>query len=160
MTLSENKRLSFETLFDRGKVRVIFNMHHPDVLVPESARRSSRNGKHIALDYSRRFAMPNFKVTDEGIGAVLSFGGRSERTYVSWEAVCAVAQNGNLVEAWEDKPEKWSRQPDPAEEVSGPDRNQIVGVLENSPDLVVIEISAEEMDEDDLKWLSKDIAEG
>ena len=100
MADSESKRLAFETLFDQGKVRVVFDMNHGGVVLPERARKGSKDGQYLALDYSRRFAMPSFKVDERGVGAVLTFGGASLFTFVPWEAVVALAQNGKMMESW------------------------------------------------------------
>ena len=125
------KRLAFETLYDQGKVRVLFLLDVAGVEVPEVARAKS-NGRALALDYSKRFAMPHFEVDDTGVRAVLTFGGRSHMTFVPWAAVVAVAQNGKLMEAW------------PPE-----------GVVPSKAAEIEFEIA-----EDDVKWLSQTVAEG
>ena len=91
------KRLAFETLMDLGTVRVLIWHGHPDVCVPVKAIGKSR---YVALDYSKKFSMPLFKVTDDGIRAKLSFGGVEEHTFIPWDAVVAVLQNGKVMEFW------------------------------------------------------------
>ena len=91
------KRLAFETLMDSGKVRVLFIQRHPDAIVPEKAQTDS---SYLAFDYSKQFSMPGFKVSDEGIQAKLSFGGVTEYTFVPWDAVVALIQNGKVMESW------------------------------------------------------------
>lgn len=95
-----SKQIAFETLLDSGKVRVLFLMDVEGVSVPEVARAKSPNGRALALDYSRKFVMPHFKVDGTGIRAVLSFGGQSYMTFVPWSAVVGVVQDGKLMEAW------------------------------------------------------------
>lgn len=131
MQTNESKRLSFETLFDRGKVRVLFDMTHDAVRVPERAKKASKDGRLLALDYSKRFAMPNFKVDDNGVTAVLTFGGASLSTFVPWEAVVGLAQDGTLMEAW-------------PHEVQSRETFEMQFVIP----------------ENDIKWLVKTVAEG
>lgn len=99
-----DKQLAFETLLDRGKVRLLFLLDYPGVVVPAVARERSPNGRALALDYSRRFSMPKFEVNDLGVRAVLTFGGRSAETFVPWGAVVGMAQEGRLVEVWAPPP--------------------------------------------------------
>lgn len=97
---AEAKQIAFETLLDSGKVRVLFLMDVEGVVVPDVAKAKSPNGRALALDYSRKFAMPSFKVDGTGIRAVLTFGGKSYMTFVPWSAVVGVVQDGKLMEAW------------------------------------------------------------
>lgn len=93
------KRLAFETLMDSGTVRVLFRHAHPDVCIP---LRAIAKSQYVALDYSKKFSMPLFKVTDDGIRAKLTFGGVEEHTFVPWDAVVAVLQNGKVMETWDE----------------------------------------------------------
>lgn len=107
-----NKRLAFETALDMGKVRVVFDMTLDTVILPDIARKFSFDGKHLALDYSKLFNMPKFKVTDEGITAVLSFEGKGYDTFIPWAAVEMLVRDGLVLEAWpasvpEEPPDKW-----------------------------------------------------
>jgi len=138
---SESKRLAFEALLDRGKVRLLFLLDVEGVVVPDVARGKSPNGRALALDYSKRFTMPHFEVSDEGVRAVLTFGGRSHMTFVPWDAVVGVVQDGQLMEAW--------APPAPSaaagREAEGP---------KATPDLEF------EIDEDEVKWLCQTVGEG
>ena len=96
--MNSEKQLAFETALDRGKVRVVAAREHPDLLVPPHAK--SFASKLVALDYSKQFHMPGFKVTEEGIRATLSFGGQHHRTFVPWDAVLTIFQNGEVLETW------------------------------------------------------------
>ncbi len=96
--MNTEKQIAFEAALDRGKVRVVLTKEHPDVLVPPHAK--SFASKLVALDYSKQFHMPGFKVTDEGIRATLSFGGQPHRTFVPWDAVLTILQNGEVLETW------------------------------------------------------------
>jgi len=128
-----DKQLAFETLLDRGKVRLLFLLDYPGVVVPAVARERSPNGRALALDYSRRFSMPKFEVNGLGVRAVLTFGGRSAETFVPWGAVVGMAQEGRLVEVW--------APPEP-----------LVG--EGGGDFEF------EIDAEDAKWLARTPAEG
>ena len=97
---NEGKRIAFETLYDRGRVRVGFSMLHEGVELPSSAKSKSENGFSLALDYSIRFNMPQFKIDDSGIRAVLTFNGKSAMTSIPWEAVLFLAQNDEIIEVW------------------------------------------------------------
>lgn len=98
--MDSDKRLAFETLFERGRVRVLFHINVQGVELPAVARAKSTDGVMLALDYSKGFAMPSFKVGDDGVRAVLTFGGRSHMTFVPWAAVVALLQGGELMETW------------------------------------------------------------
>lgn len=100
MVTEADKRLAFETLYDSGKVRVVFDMLHEGVSVPERAKTKSKDGRLLAFDYSKRFAMPHFKVDDKGISASLTFGGPALFTFVPWRAVVGLAQEGKVMESW------------------------------------------------------------
>jgi len=138
-----SKRLAFETLLDQGKVRLLFLLDVEGVVVPDVAREKSPNGRALALDYSKRFAMPHFEVSDEGVRAVLTFGGRSHMTFVPWDAVVGVVQEGRLLEAW--APPTAPGQEAEGREAEGP---------KPTPDLEF------EIDEDEVKWLSQTVGEG
>ena len=96
-----DKRLAFETAYEKGKVRVLFDMTHPGVKLPDVARKSSPDGRGLALDYSRTFHMPNFKVTDDGIWAQLTFANAGHLTFVPWASVHMIMQGGQVLERWD-----------------------------------------------------------
>lgn len=95
-----DKRIAFETLMDSGKTRITFCMLHEGVELPEAAKGKSEDGVLLSLEYSTRFHMPKFKVDDEGVRAVLTFGGKSHMTFVPWASVIHLMQNNKVVEAW------------------------------------------------------------
>ena len=135
MQMNEAKRLAFETLFDhRGRVRVLFDMTHESVRVPERAKKASPDGRILALDYSKRFNMLNFKVDDRGVSAVLTFGGASLSTFVPWEAVIGLGHDTTMVESWPVAPSQEAKATWLGE--------------------------AEAEAEGDAKWMSRTVAEG
>lgn len=142
-----SKRLAFETLLDQGKVRLLFLLDVEGVVVPDVAREKSPNGRALALDYSKRFTMPHFEVSDTGVRAVLTFGGRSHMTFVPWDAVVGVVQEGRLLEAWAPPTATAPGQEAEGREAEGPKPKP-------TPDLEF------EIDEDEVKWLSQTVGEG
>lgn len=106
MTYKEDKRLAFETVFDKGRVLVVVDITDPKVDLPDIARKRSPNGQHLPLHYSRTFVEANIKVKDDGIYADLAFGGVNSRcmTFVPWSAIRAILMKGMLVEQWPDPP--------------------------------------------------------
>jgi hypothetical protein len=98
--INGDKRIAFETLMDSGKVRVTFCMVHEGVELPGAAKDKSSDGVLLSLDYSARFNMPQFKVDDKGIRAVLTFGGKSHMTFVPWDSVIHLMQDNKVMEAW------------------------------------------------------------
>ena len=94
------KRLVFETVFGRGQVRVLFSILDADVILPDIARQCSRDGEHLALDYSRAFPNVQTKVLPDGIFANLTFKDRFHNTFVPWSAIRAIIQAGVVVESW------------------------------------------------------------
>lgn len=145
---AEAKQIAFETLLDSGKVRVLFLLDVDGVVVPDVARAKSPNGRALALDYSRKFAMPSFKVDGTGIRAVLTFGGKSHMTFVPWSAVVGVVQDGKLMEAWA---------PDRADPRGGVASSGSVGAEGGEGDDQFIQFTVEA---DDAKWVISTVAEG
>ena len=143
MNLNDDKQAAFRAAFDKGRVRVVLDMTREGVVLPEAARQNSRDGRGLALDYSRTFHMPKFKVTDEGIGAVLSFDNAPHWTFVPWEAVLGLLLDGVPLEVW------------PTESVrlkfaTGEEALNVIRHLRDK--------QAEE--DPDRKWLSTTVAEG
>lgn len=134
---AEAKQIAFETLLDSGKVRVLFLLDVEGVVVPDVAKAKSPNGRALALDYSRKFTMPSFKVDGTGIRAVLTFGGTSYMTFVPWAAVVGLAQEGKLMEAWA-PPEGGTRSP-----------------LREDDTFIQFTVEA-----DEAKWVTTTVAEG
>jgi len=142
---NEDKRLAFETLYDRGRVRVGLSMLHEGVELPSMAKNKSENGFSISLDYSVRFNMPQFKVDGTGIRAVLTFNGKSAMTFVPWEAVLFLAQNDEIVEVW-------------------PYVNKNLGIMivpaaDTTPEDLLDADNQMGIEEEDVKWIAP-VAEG
>lgn len=163
MTPNDDKRAAFEAAYDKGKVRVVFDMTVEGVEIPDAARKLSTDGRGLALDYSRTFHMPNFKVSDEGIGATLSFGNRPHWTFVPWAAVRVIKQNDVPLEMWPDNPNVKIKV------LSGDDAKkfleQIMGQAlepDESPYMMQPTDVLEEQgwDPSEMKWFATEVAEG
>ena len=100
---NKEKRLAFETLLDQGRLQIWVDRLTEWVDVPGSIVGFGPEDRIVALNYSKRFHMPQFKVTDTGVTATLSFNNRPHMTIVPWEAVLAVFQDGKLLESWEEQ---------------------------------------------------------
>lgn len=94
------KRLAFETLLDQGRVRIWVDRLTEWVDVPSMIEGFGPEGRIVALNYSKQFHMPQFKVTDTGVTATLSFNNRPHMTIVPWEAVLVMIQNEEVMETW------------------------------------------------------------
>lgn len=147
---AEAKQIAFETLLDSGKVRVLFLLDVEGVVVPDVAKAKSPNGRALALDYSRKFAMPSFKVDGTGIRAVLTFGGKSFMTFVPWSAVVGVVQDGKLMEAW--APDRAASRGSARAAPEG-----LQGGEDPSEDTQFIQFTVEA---DEAKWVITTVAEG
>jgi hypothetical protein len=131
----EDKKLAFETVYDRGAVMIVVAVDDPQLVLPEVARKKA-SGRHVGLNYSRRFSDANIKLSDSGVTANLSFDLQKWHTFVPWSAIRAIVQKGQVMESWAD-PEQILVQPTPAGE---------------TPDFM--------MAADEIKWFSTQVAEG
>ncbi len=132
----EDKRLAFETVYDQGRAMIIVSLQEVKLSLPPVAREASPNGRHLGLNYSRRFADANIKIQDDGISAYLSFKGHRHPTFVPWSAIRAIVVGTQIMESWENEPD---------EEI----------LVEVTPGIDTDGMTAEEM-----KWFSKQVAEG
>lgn len=104
MTRQEQIQIAFEVSLDRGKVRVVFDTSHPKVTLPTNAQQYQDIHGQLALDYSRMFTGAQIKCTPEGLSANLTFQGKQAATFVPWEAIRMILQNGKVVESFESAP--------------------------------------------------------
>lgn len=105
LTPDVEKRIAFEAALDQALVLLLFDAAHDDVDVPDQIRASAKpkeGGPPVAtgLNYSRRFHMPDFKVTDLGVQATLTFKGRPFKTFVPWAACLGLVQGKTVLERW------------------------------------------------------------
>ena len=129
------KRLAFETLFDRGKVRVMFDIRDSGVVLSDAFRNKSSNGKHLCLDYNKLFTGVKTVINERWLSATnMSCDGVPSDTFVPWRSVLAVIQKGVVLESWD---------PQPVADTSN------VNVVESV-----------NTTHDDAKWLMKTVAEG
>jgi len=98
MNQNLDKQLTFEVCLDKGVVHLVFDTKHPDVLIPERARKHIDPEGALVLRYSKNYQNANIKSTEQGVSANLSFSGQQERTFVPWEAVRAIQQDKKLFE--------------------------------------------------------------
>ena len=80
------KRDSMLKLLDRGLVMVHLDPRVEGVLVPEWLR----NDSTLRLNIAYGFNLPALDIDDEGIYAVLSFGGQNYGCTLPWDAVFAL----------------------------------------------------------------------
>lgn len=96
--LGVNKTTFEQALADYNVVRVLV-MKHDKVVLPESVKlkwdEPTGTGL-IGLDYGLNMPVPidNFRITDEGVFAVLSFDRIPFSTFVPWEAMLVMAGDG------------------------------------------------------------------
>lgn len=100
MTPVDNKRLAFETVFEQGAVRVVFDVEDPDIVVPKLVKKQYKQTRYVAFDYSMAFVGVKTTISDIGIKANLSFGGKSHNTVIPWTAVRAIIQGGIILDQW------------------------------------------------------------
>lgn len=146
MSLDEDKRLAFETVFDKGRALIVIDITEPKVDLPDIAKSRSPNGKHLPLNYSRTFVEANIQIRDDGIYANLAFGGPNMRhqTFVPWSAIMAIIQDGIVLEQWPDRITQFERREQILVETMAPD----------DPD------DPNAMTADEMKWFSTQTAEG
>lgn len=151
------KRLAFDTLYDRGRVRVVVDLTVDGVVLPEVAHKMSPDGRHLPLDYSARFRLPRFAVTDEGLRADLTFGGVSQYTFVPWTAVMALGFGGEMMESWFPD-DLVGAAPAPEAEADAPAVRLRVDARAGGPLGRVFDAEPStfnlELDKSDLKWLA------
>lgn len=80
------KRDAMLELLDRGLVMVHLDPRHPSVQVPEWFKTDPT----LRLNIAYGFNLPALEVDEEGIYAVLSFGGQNHGCSLPWEAVFAL----------------------------------------------------------------------
>jgi len=102
MATNVEKRLAFETLLGMGKTAVFLNQFAPGVVLPGRVAGEPGQYKAMMLNFSHKFHMPGFKVTDECIEAGLSFGGKLGKVVIPWEAVVGFVQDGKMMETYEE----------------------------------------------------------
>lgn len=85
------KRAIFEELLAEGVAALLFDPRRPGVTVPAHLRGSV----HVRLNYSYRYHVADFAITDDEVRASLTFGGRPALCVVPWSAVFAVADEGD-----------------------------------------------------------------
>jgi hypothetical protein len=100
MSRDLDKRSAFERALSRSCAFVHFDARAMGVLVPQNLRAS----EHAVLQFSHRFPLPmrEFVVSDDGVGAVLSFGRRPFNVFIPWRAVFSIVDGDALPAVWLD----------------------------------------------------------
>ncbi len=83
MGTASEKRAAFEKLLEAGKTMVHLDARRWGVDVPKRLRTEV----HLRLDFSLRFHLDVFEVTDRGITASLSFSGTNHLCKIPWTAI-------------------------------------------------------------------------
>ena len=89
MADSAEKKTAFQDMLERGLTMLHIDARHDAVDVPEHFRLDH----HLRLNYSYRFFLDTFEITDDGVQASLSFGGVPHLTIVPWSAVFACSSH-------------------------------------------------------------------
>ena len=83
-------RRVFESLLGRHRIVLVLFMDHPKLQMPVSVRPKGDRTATFEYGLDLPVQIPDLKITDEGIGATLSFGRMPRATFVPWEAVIQV----------------------------------------------------------------------
>lgn len=104
LTSSQEKRRIFEQMLELGKTMLHFDPRRFGVDVP----RHLASRMSLQLDYSLRFNLDVFEITDRAVVASLSFGGKDHLCKVPWSAVFGMYSHvSNKIALWpEDAPEE------------------------------------------------------
>jgi len=89
MADSAEKMAAFQDMLERGLTMLHLDARHEAVDVPEHFRQDH----HLRLNYSYRFFLDTFEITENGVQASLSFGGIPHLTVISWSAVFACSSH-------------------------------------------------------------------
>lgn len=84
-TVPAKKHVLLEYL-EHGITMLHLDARRPGVVVP----RQYEQDPHLRLNLSYRYQIPDLEIDDERVQATLSFGGRSFRCVVPWEAVFGI----------------------------------------------------------------------
>jgi Stringent starvation protein B len=105
MAQAKHKRVLFEEAMKRGWVLIHLDARRPGVKLPASFLGHS----DFVLEYGHDMPrpIPDLSVTDEGIGATLSFDGQPHATHVPWTAVFSIGPRKGK--------SKWYREDTPPE---------------------------------------------
>jgi len=95
------KRAEFERLLALGVVQVHFDPRREDVHAPARLR----SQPWLKLNFSMRYGLRDFQITDDDVSATLSFGGQPYFCRVPWRTVFAITDIAREGMAWpEDVP--------------------------------------------------------
>lgn len=97
---NEDKHVSFLVALDKGMATLMFDMTHSGVVLSDAVRALSKDGKHMALNYSFKFQNAQIKTSDKGVAARLSFGPERYDTFIPWESVQGLALGEQLLGVW------------------------------------------------------------
>ena len=89
MADSAEKQAAFADMLERGLTMLHLDARMPEVDVPKHFREDH----HLRLNYSYRFFLDTFEITDDGVEASLSFGGVPHLTIIPWSAVFACSSH-------------------------------------------------------------------
>ena len=101
---SQEKRQVFEGMLELGKTMLHFDPRRFGVDVP----RHLAGRVSLQLDFSRRFHLDVFTITERAVSASLSFGGQDYLCKIPWSAVFGIFCHANSqIALWpEDAPEE------------------------------------------------------
>lgn len=93
-----SKRDVVSEMLAEGSVFLVIDGRRQDVCVPEDQKTAP-----LVLEYGYNMPthIPDLELSDEGIGATLSFNRSSFATFVPWAAVGGAMQQGRLQVVWE-----------------------------------------------------------
>ena len=83
------KKTAFQDMLERGLTMLHLDARHTDVDVPKHFT----TDHHLRLNYSYRFYLDQFDISDEGVEASLSFSGVPHLTVIPWSAEFACSSH-------------------------------------------------------------------
>ncbi len=98
MTINEQKQARLLEMLDvgNGRVGLWLNPRHQDVFVP-----SQFLSQHmLKLDVAYGYNLPAFDIDEEGVYAILSFGGIDSGCTLPWESIFAMTHDDKTGYIW------------------------------------------------------------
>lgn len=95
-----DRKICFLHCLDRGLTQVVIDPSFPFVSVPKNYTKE----KQLSLNFSKRFKLPRFDITDWGIVAELSFSGKGHVVRIPWNAITEIRFNKEVYRFKEEDP--------------------------------------------------------